>query len=192
LELRSQLLSSLLAEIDIGRRLTVLDIGPASPETVEFFSQFKCRIYFADLFAEDVLGEQNEETTVTEMQDRFSSLLDYPAECGFDICLLWDVLNYLDEPAVQGFTKALLPFLSATSKIHGFTTLKASINLPNQRYSIQQTGCLKVRAGKTQPDRYYPHSQLALNKMLYGMDVHKARLFTNGLLEILLEVNGRH
>ena len=50
----SKLFSSLFRSLDMGRRLTILDVGAALPETVEFFSRFKCRIHFIDLFSEPV------------------------------------------------------------------------------------------------------------------------------------------
>jgi hypothetical protein len=192
LDLRTSLLSGLLADFDEDYRLTVFDVGPALPETVDFFSQFRCRLYFADLYSDifdaDVLGQEKDETSADDLSKYFASQFDYPAETRFDICLFWDVLNYLDSPALLGFSRALNPFLSKNTGIHCFSTLKASIKLPNQQFSIKQPDCLNLRPREGMQAPCYPHPQIELNKCLYGMDVSKATLLSNGLLEMLMKV----
>ena len=47
---QSRLFGSLFQWLDVNRRLTVLDIGTALPETVNFFSQYICRLHFIDLY----------------------------------------------------------------------------------------------------------------------------------------------
>ena len=192
MDLRTSLLSGLLADFDEDYRLTVFDVGPALPETVEFFSQFRCRLYFADLYSDifddDILGQENDETSIDELRNYFVGQFDYPAETRFDICLFWDVLNYLDDQTLQAFSQALNPFLSKNTGIHGFSTLKASIKLPNQQFSIKQPDCLRLRPREGRQAPCYPHPQAELNKCLYGMGVSKATLLSNGLLEMLLKV----
>lgn len=188
MDLRSNLLSSLLENIDEDRRLTVLDIGPALPETVAFFSQFKCRLYFADLFSNEILGRQNEEISDDELRDSFARLLDYPERTKLDICLFWDALNYLDRTALGIFSEVLRPFLSTTTGIHGFSPLKASKKLPNQLFSIKQLNCLRVRHREGVQPTVYPHPQVELNRALHGIAVSKSTLLPNGLLEMLFKV----
>ncbi|RLA49083.1 MAG: hypothetical protein DRR42_16010 [Gammaproteobacteria bacterium] len=190
MELHCSLLSSLLADVDEERRLTVFDAGPALPETVEFFSQFKCRLYFADLYDEDVLSQQDGDASDSDMNlsDRFTTLFDYPAHTKFDVCLFWDVLSYMNEPALRAFSQALNPFLSSNTDIHGFSTLKASTKLPNQLFAIEQLDRLRVRPREGRQAPCYPHPQVELNKLLYGIGVRKATLLSNGLLEMLLKV----
>lgn len=181
-------MSSLFAEVDEDRCLTVFDVGSALPETVEFFSQYRCRLYVADLYTEDVVVKQNDEAIAGDLYGRFTELFSYPAFTRFDICLLWDLPNYLDKSALRAFSKALHPFLSGGTRIHGFSTLKASTKLPHQQFGIQRADCLNVRPREGQQLPYYPHPQAELKKLLYGMDVSRATLLSNGLLEMLLEV----
>ena len=192
MDLRISLLSGLLADFDEDDRLTVFDVGPALPETVDFFSQFRCRLHFADLygdiFSDDVLEQESAELSVDELRNYFTSQFDFPVETKFDICLFWDVLNYLDDQAILGFSQALNPFLSNNTRIHGFGTLKASTNLPNQQFSIKQLNCLKLRPREGMQAPRYPHPQMELNNCLYGINVGKATLLSNGLLEMLFNV----
>lgn len=192
MELHSNLLSSLFTEADEDRYLTVFDAGSARPETVEFFAQYRCRLYVADLYTEDVVVHQHDEAIAADLYGRFSQLFSYPACTQFDICLLWDLPNYLDKPALQAFSKALYPFLSPSTRIHGFGTLKSSTKLPHQQFAIQQADCLSVHPREGSQLPCYPHPQAELKRLLYGIDVSKATLLSNGLLEMLLEVTDPH
>jgi hypothetical protein len=50
------LFPTLFKRIDPERRLSVLEIGRALPETIEFFSQYKCRLQFAGLGFSELPG----------------------------------------------------------------------------------------------------------------------------------------
>ncbi|MFT6052044.1 MAG: hypothetical protein ACI9B9_001690, partial [Halioglobus sp.] len=57
----SKLLSSLFENVSPGRRLAVLHVGPALQETIEFFSSFRCRVHFVDLFSELPIASEDEQ-----------------------------------------------------------------------------------------------------------------------------------
>mgnify|MGYP000564939165 CR=1 FL=1 len=48
------------------RRITVLDVGPALSETVEFFSRYHCRLHFVDLI--DAVVHQHEALLLLEQE----------------------------------------------------------------------------------------------------------------------------
>ena len=70
----SKLLPSLFRSLETGRRLTILDVGGALPETVDFFSRFKCRIHFIDLFYEQVVWELQQISNPKELHHQFEKL----------------------------------------------------------------------------------------------------------------------
>ena len=74
----------------VEQRFSVFDAGAATAQTVEFFSQFKCRLHFADLYDDALINEQ-EGISEEELSARFSELLSFAAE-PFDLCLLWDLV----------------------------------------------------------------------------------------------------
>lgn len=191
MELRSTLLAALFADLDQDSCLTVLDVGPALPETVEFFSQYRCRLFFADILGDGGLpcrGDEDDAADLEVLRDQYTGLINCPAQTRFDICLFWDLLNYLDEDGVAAFSWALHPYLTKRSRIHGFSTYKASTRLPHQQFAIAQTDHIKLRPREgTQPPRHL-HPQAALKKLLFGLDVNKATLQPNGILELLLDV----
>ena len=174
--------------LDKNRRLTVFDVGPATPETVDFFSQFKCRLYFADLFAEGIVRDRVKNLDEKAMHRRFQELLAYPAHTQFDICLFWDFLNYLDQPALRAFSSALQPYIHKGTRAHGFGVFNATTQLANQQYSVQQNDTLIVTQRQGQPlaCHPHPHSQAEIKKLLHCFDISRGTLLPDGRLEILL------
>ena len=53
----SKLLPLLFAGIKEDEPLTVLHIGPALPDTVDFFCDYRCKLHFVDLFDDLPLAE---------------------------------------------------------------------------------------------------------------------------------------
>ena len=55
----ARLFAELFRDVDPAQRLKVLELGRAQPETVDFFSRFKCRLQFADIYSScELLQEQ--------------------------------------------------------------------------------------------------------------------------------------
>ena len=117
---QSKVLSGLFRHVDADKRLKVLEIGPALPETVDFFSQFKCRLHFVDLFNEPFLREEQASLSEKELRHRFESMLKFSEGTQLDILLLWDFLSFLDDAALRAFNSALRPWIHPASLAHGF------------------------------------------------------------------------
>ena len=63
LGLHSNLFATVFERLQVSTRLNVLDMGFASPSTVQFFNQFKCKLHFVDLYAEEFIANPQEEAT---------------------------------------------------------------------------------------------------------------------------------
>lgn len=187
MEIQSTLFPLLFERLDCDRRLTVFDVGPAMPETLDFFAQFKCRLYFADLFAEWGESDQISTMDADALQRRFQALLAYPAKTQFDICLFWDFFNYLDPLALRAFDGALRPFVGPAVRGHGFNVLDNRKTLTNQRYSVRQLDKLAVTQSGDQPVACHPHSTEELKKSLACFNVGRGRLLSDGRLELYLQ-----
>jgi hypothetical protein len=180
----SQLLPGLFTAIEEDQRFTVLHIGPAQPETVAFFSAFRCRLYINDLFAELplVFAEGDEQT----LQQRVGELLSYPADVAFDLCLFWDIFNYLDADAVRAVMLALQPHLTASTLGHCFGVHNARSPQRDRKYSLLSPGELKLRPRPCALPGYAPHPQGRLKELLGGFAVQRSVLLADSRLELLL------
>lgn len=181
----SKLFAAALEGYDPERRLRVLDVGLGLPESLDFFSSYRCRLTFLDLFAEGVVVEQGE-LDKDELRQRFEALLTFPEDTQFDVCLLWDFLNYLDKPALQAFSHALQPLLHAGSRIHAIGLLNDQTALPHCEYSILSLDQFRQRPRQGEQPAWYPHPQAELGSKRVAWDIHKALLLADGRLEVLL------
>ena len=183
----SKLLSGLFRLVDVNHRLTVLEIGPALPETVDFFSQFKCRLHFSDLFNEPFLREEQAKLSEKELRHCFEEQFRFPEGTRLDVILLWDFLSFLDDPALRAFNSAIRPWIHSGTRAHGFGVHHLAIKLENIQYGIVDRDSLSVRQRLSAQMPYHPHSQIEMHEMLTCFDFERGLLLSNGKLEMLLK-----
>jgi hypothetical protein len=184
--LKSQLFASLFQAVDVNHRLTVLEIGTALPETVDFFAQFKCRLLFVDLFSEPFVHDQAG-LSETELRHCFEERLRFPAGTRLDLCLFWHFMSHLDDPALRAFNSVLRPGLHAGTRAHGFGAHHLGIRLANVRYGVYDRGTFSVRERSGQPLPTHPHSQIEMHEMLNCFALDRGLLLPDGKLEMLLK-----
>jgi hypothetical protein len=180
------LFPTLVKRIDPERRLSVLEIGPALPETIEFFSQFKCRLHFAAMYSDPVLKLQKGEYSESELAEEFARSFEFPKSTRFDLCLFWDFLSYLDDKALRAFNTAIRPYLHKTTRAHAFTVRTLNTSFPNQQYGIEQAHMFKIRPRLSQQKPTFPHTQATLVNLLSSFDIDQGMLLPDGRLEVLL------
>jgi hypothetical protein len=188
---RSQLFASVLASPDAGTRLTVLDVGPALPETIDFFSRHRCHLVFADLF-DDVGGRSLHSSSSIDWQQRFEQGLEIASGTRFDLCLFWELFNFLDDRALRAFSRALQPYLHASSRGYGLGLQQGTRRLSRQLYGITGADSFVVR---TPPREFqqpcYAHPPSLLPQALPMFSVARAVLLSNGRLEYSLSACSR-
>ena len=180
----SKLLPTLFQRFDAEQVVTVFHVGLALPETVDFFSNFRCKLHFIDVFA--ALPIVTAEETAPTLEQQFKRLLKFPADTLFDVCLFWDVFNFLDEEAIKAFLTLLQPHLKKSCMAHAFTVHNRKTPQEDHFYGIQQVDMLSVRSRQAKPPGYAPHSQRKLTAMLDCFRVERSVLLPDSRLELLL------
>ena len=100
-------LKALLGQMRDDRTYSILDLGPAFPENVRFWSQFSCRLEILDFhrsLREWKAAAPPEERTA---EAAFTALLPSAEETAFDIILAWDFFNYFDLKALEALIRRL-------------------------------------------------------------------------------------
>lgn len=198
-ELRQTLLLPLLFErFDPDQPITVLDVGNGVAETVSFFTEFRCRLNFADLYETPGLDEVPDEDAEAHFEARFTELLGHPAGSAFDICLFWDFLNYLPIPALRGFSRALRPHLHRGTMGHGFGAFKATApaladDVPELglTYGVRARDELIVRPRSDGRSAAHAHSRKVLGEAFTSFEIVRGTLLQEGAMELLLKSTGR-
>lgn len=180
----SQLLPALFRNVDEEQRLCVLHLGPARQDTLDFFSTRRCRLHIVDLFAE--LPLPAEEDTSHGLIAHLRELLQFPAATVFDICLFWDLFNYLDATALRALLEILGPRLSASTVAHGFSVHNPRTPEQGMLYGINRSDVISMSSRPAAVPGYSPHSQNRLLELLQCFQMERTVLLADKRLEMLL------
>jgi len=180
----SKLLPSLFHKIEDDARISVLHVGTALPETIDFFSDFRCKLYFVDLF--DELPITANEDNKPTLEQYFTQSLNFDPNIQFDVCLFWDFFNFLGNEAVSAFMAVLKPHLHANTLGHAFAVHKRKSEQSKQLYGIVDANRIRVRTRSTLLPAYAPQPQARLENMLTCLNFDRSVLLPDGRLELLL------
>lgn len=201
--LPSRLMPDILERIADASPLMVLDVGFASPETVNHFGDRRCRLHFCGLpdalatppvlkapaqkTARVVDEAARQDELLAAWRERFRSVLAFPEDTRFDLCLFWDSFNYMDDLALKAFFEVLHPFIRKESLAHGFIQLKEDNKVANREYGIHDKEQIAMRPGRHSALGVYPRPQARVASMLKGFVVSHGVLRRDGLLEVSLK-----
>ncbi len=172
----ARLLPHVFKGIDFAQKLYVLDVGSAQPKSIEFFSRFRCRLYVADLFDPSVLGRN---------VDSLSTFLEYAKNVYFDVCLLWDYLNYMDDAALKEFLSALSGHIHPNTRVFATAAYSTDYPLAAHQYAIIDFDRLAIRRVSTRLP--HPRSQAEILKAMQYFKVHRAALRRDNRVELILK-----
>lgn len=188
----SRLLPALFEHVDDEMPLKVLDLGPALPETVAFFSGFRCKLHFADLYPE--LPLRIEEDDMAEksagaegLARRLDEALALPGDASFDTVFFWDVLNFMSRDSIGVLVNTLRPHLHPGSRAHAFAVHNRRTELPQWYHGIVDERHFSVRTRKSTPPDYQPHSQGELESLLQCFRIDRSVLMQDKRIEVLLK-----
>lgn len=184
---QSLLFPALYKKLDRSGRLNVLDIGPAHNETIHFFSERKCRLHFAGMYSEPLTLEGSGERSPEEVRAAFTEALAVPEDTIFDLCLLWDYPNYLDDETLKAFSDALEPYIHPGTIAHGFAVRTAGTKITNQWYGIDEAHLFTLRPPRDRQPQFHPHSQAILINLLTCFSIERGMLLPDGRLEVAMK-----
>lgn len=172
-----------IKNIDETERLTVLHIGPAQQSTLDFFSAYRCQLHVRDLFSELPIKESEDGPPISE---QFTQSLQLPPQTQFDLCLFWDIFNFLDTAACTAFLQLLRPHLHGGTRGHAFAVHNLRSKRAHNVYGIENLDSLSIKSRAAALPGYAPHSQRELKELLYCFDMERSVLLPDSRLELLL------
>lgn len=153
------------------RKFSVLDLGSPTPQSVRFFNQFSCQVYFAGLLDGD--GEEDD-----------GSALELPSDVRFDVCLFWDVLNYLNGECLERVARVVTDRLNENCRGHAFFAFSQSVPYEGLKFGIESVDKLVVeRDARRVP---HVHTWKDLEAMLWPFTNAAATLLQGNRQELLL------
>lgn len=166
------------------RRSVVLDLGPVRSETVALLTPYRCRLDIADVA--DGLKALDQEPDPVLLRQRAEALLPPSSGEPVDIVLCWDLLNYLQRPALTALMTAIAARMGPGAFAH-LLIVYSGTTMPAQpsRFAPLPDGRLVetvTTADRQNAPRYSPED---LGKCLRGLRSESASLLRNGMQEFL-------
>ena len=118
----SPLLFEMLKKLSATEQRAILDMGQASQSSVDFFGDYKCKLFIADAISD--LYKLNKKTSDTP-QAWLKTLgriiqLNQQNQTALDMILLWSLPNYLSPLHLKALIDYLLPHTSGGMKLHAY------------------------------------------------------------------------
>lgn len=107
---KSLALTALCQRLRHDRKYHILDLGPALGANVEFFSQFRCKLYIEDFYQSVAEELAAAEAGTPSPEQLYQKLLPYAEDVRFDVILCWDLFNYFPRHELQALLKHLTRF----------------------------------------------------------------------------------
>ena len=187
--LQSNLLPTVFKRLDLETRIVVLDIGPAASSTVSFFNHFKCRLSFVDIYSEQFITCPDSDLSQDELVAQMTKSLSLDVNIKIDICLFWDLFNYLNDAMIKALIEALEPHINHSTSGYVIGTRDSRNQLPFCRYGIVDKNNLTENNASGTQGTIYPRSQRDLNRLIDYFEIDSGRLLSEGRAEYLLFEN---
>jgi hypothetical protein len=185
--LNAPLFASLVERLDPEQRCVVLDLGPARTETCAVFSGFRCRLEIADIG--DSLDLLNNEPEFELLREKIESVLPRPREEPADLVLCWDLLNYLNRPALAAVMASVADRARPGALAHALIVYSSQkmTRKPGCFVPLDAQRLIKVNALPEELDapRYSPED---LAQCMPAYSVERGRLLRNGMQEFLFRL----
>lgn len=182
---KSVLLPEILRRLENEEGFSILDAGSAASSSIEFFSQWKCRLHFVDIYNNAILSEQ-ENLDYQELVRIFEELFLVSDEA-FDVCFLWDLPNYLDNQAMRALADVLKKRLHRSTAIHAFSAFSHKQPFPKKQYSINGISSISSRQIENDIDPKFVKTYATITKYLDFLGIVRSTLLTDGRVELYLK-----
>ena len=161
--------------LDTDTTLNILDAGPAEPQSIDFFRRFRCQLYVANLYNPAFPAHGVEAAP---------AFFESVGRVRFDVCFLWDYINYPDDDAFAEFISILTDHIHETTRLYAIGAYSSELPLRAYRYAISDIDKLAIRpTGGIVPR---PRSRNDVVKAMRQVVVHRAALRRDNRLELLL------
>lgn len=180
-------LRALFSQLQLDRKYTILDMGPAWGSNLNFFSHFRCKLYIEDFFRYREAAMNNGDWKPERVLE---SLQAYPADTRFDVLLFWDLFDYLPPTEVRPLIEHLKPFCHKgtllffiTSGMDKIPAKPATFKIIDAQHLVYKNECKETIAA-------YGYNQNKLSKLLQGFKISRAFRMSSGVEENLYVFDG--
>ena len=169
------------------RKYHILDLGPPTQENVIFFSQRNIRHYIDNLqgslnLKADSLSDIDDDSRNFGI-DEFERILPYSNDILFDVILLWDLPNYLNEKSIDALIRHLGQFCRRGALLYFLVYSQKEMPVYPARMHFEDVDHLNYLPQLPIEKRSPRYSPKQLEKLMAGFTIYRLFLLGNGLQE---------
>jgi hypothetical protein len=185
--LSAPLFHSLIQRLQSGGRWVVLDLGAAHSATIRALGKYRCRLEIVDLA--DGLDSLNGEVDPRRIRQRAEALLPQRHGEPTDVVLCWDLINYLNQPALNAVMECIALRCKRGALAHGlvYYSAKAMPERPSTFLPVDDQRIVQhIHPGRERPAPRYTPEDLA--RCMPRYNVERGRLLRNDMQEFLFRL----
>jgi hypothetical protein len=184
----SKALQKFLAYLGTRPAPVLLDLGPFSGSNITYFGQLlSCKVLIGDVFTD--LERHVREGRIAEIPSFLSKRFTHD-EASVDGVLLWDVYDYLERPAAQALSTALVRALRPDGALLGFFGSSDHTCIGCTKFVVEDESHVRLRPYASGLERHSRLQNREILKMFEGLRVSDSYLLQNGWREMLFRKGG--
>lgn len=185
--LNAPLFHQLLQRMEDGGRWVVLDLGTVRSDTIRVLGRYRCRLEIVELA--DSIDGLNAELDARLLRQRVEQALPPRGRESIDLVLCWDLINYLNQPALTAVMESIAGRCKRGALAHGLVYYSAQ-KMPERPGCFvpldeQRLVNLARPTGERPAPRYSPED---LARCMPRYQVERGRLLRNGMQEFLFRL----
>ena len=194
----TSLMADVFSCVPAQRPLVVLDFAAGNSSTVAFLNHFNCRVTFIDLLGvladiEDAEALKREADgdfvsfSKEQLVGHYTKHLDNYSVSEVDICLFWDLLNFLPAEHFCALIEALQPRLHPFTCGHIIGAYNPRTAINSARFGLKELNSIEQRPLTLPANvRLHLYKQGELEHLLKPLVIDRSRLLGEGRVEYLL------
>ena len=186
----SPLLFQMLKNLSVTEQHTLLDMGPASQSSIDFLSDYKCKIFISDSISElSKLDQKNTDNLQLWLKTLAKSIqFNQKDPPELDFIFLWSLPNYLAPHHLKALIEYLLPYTSAQTRLHTYIYNTQNMSAIPAKYHINRNQKV-VMSSLSQNQINCPMYHLAdLHNCFKPFKADHAVMLSSGVQEYLFSV----
>ena len=191
MSINSPLLFDMLENLSPILQHTIFDAGRASGSSIDYFCDFRCKLFITDSVSEIYnldpvtinTPHKWHRTLVKTMQ------LYKRDKAGLDVIFLWDLPNYLAPNHLKGLINYLLPHASDRVLLHAYLYSARQMPAAPANYHIRRNNTVVIDPGSAERIDCPMYHQTVLQKYLSPFKAKRAVMLSSGIQEYLFHLD---
>ena len=190
--INSPLLFKMLESLSQHKKHNILDISQANNSSLEYFSDYWCKLFINNAINSINKLDQNNIYTSKNWHRDLVKIMGFhkKANAELDIVFLWDLPNYLEPEKLKDFIDYILPQCTKNTCLHAYVFNSEFISEAPSNYQIMSNEKVAIypqqRTNKINGPMYNVN---ALKKMLAPFNLDQSVMLSSGVQEYIFRLS---